>query len=218
MDITTKPATISKFGIQKWNEQEASLLDHLATVHVGLELAKEFGYGKLITLVSLIFQSLPSRYQWARSYVSSCTTADDVIRRLVELIEGGKELQLNSFMKCQRKRGEPLLAYFTRCCRIYAFSVGKTINDIESDPAAVQFLYQKCIDGMDTQICHEFIMRLENDIENEKLNLTKLSDAMIRVTRYNHSGDVNNVNSELQREITSLKADIAALKNQYNSY
>lgn len=212
-----KPATISKFGITKWNESETSLLDHLASVHIGLEIAKESGYDSLMVVTSLIFQSLPSRCQWTRSYVSGCTTADQIIRRLVELLEGGRELQLSSFMKCQRKRGEPLLEYFTRSSRIYAFSVGKAIGDIEEDPAAVQFLYQKCMEGMDSSISHEFTKRIENDMDSGKLTLSKLSDAMIRVTRYHRPGTVANMNHGLKEQIASLKADVAALTKQCSS-
>ena len=80
------------------------------------------------------------------------------------------------------------MEYFTRACRIYAFSVDKTIEALENDSAAVQFLYQKCMEGMDSSLSHEFTKRIENDMEDGKLTLTKLSDAMIRVTKFHRNG------------------------------
>ena len=71
--LTTKPATIGKFGIQKLCENETNLLDHLDSVHIGC--------------------------QWTHAYVSRYTSTDKIIHRLVELLEG-KEFQLGSFIKC----------------------------------------------------------------------------------------------------------------------
>ena len=177
-----KPATIGKFGIKVWNE-DSSLLDHMAQVAIGLEVAAESGHTALSVQKSLIFQSLPAKCQWTRSYVAGETTVEGIIRRIVTLLEGGRELQLHHFMKIQRKRNEPLLEFFTKIRRIYGFSVDKKDSDLESDPAAVSFMVQKMVEAMEESTAQEFTKRIESDLENGDLTFSKIADAIIRITR-----------------------------------
>lgn len=177
-----KPATIGKFGIKIWNE-ENSLLDHMAQVSVGLEVAAESGHDALSVQKSLIYQSLPTRCHWTRSYVSEETTVDGIIRRIITLLEGGKELQLHAFMKIQRMRNEPLLEFFTKIRRIYAFSVNKKDEALVNDQAAVSFMVQKMVEAMEEATAQEFTKRIESDLEQGKLTFGKIADAIIRITR-----------------------------------
>ena len=177
-----KPATITKFGIKVWNE-ENSLLDHMAQVSIGLEVAAESGHDALSVQKSLIYQSLPTRCHWTRSYVSEETTVDGIIRRIITLLEGGKELQLHAFMKIQRMRNEPLLEFFTKIRRIYAFSVNKKDETLVNDQAAVSFMVQKMVEAMEEATAQEFTKRIESDLEQGKLTFGKIADAIIRITR-----------------------------------
>ena len=177
-----KPATISKFCIKIWNE-ENSLLDHMAQVSVGLEVAAESGHDALSVQKSLIYQSLPTRCHWTRSYVSEETTVEGIIRRIITLLEGGKELQLHAFMKIQRMRNEPLLEFFTKIRRIYAFSVNKKDETLVNDQAAVSFMVQKMVEAMEEATAQEFTKRIESDLEQGKLTFGKIADAIIRITR-----------------------------------
>ena len=63
------------------------------------------------------------------------------------------------------------------------------------DSVAVRFLYQKCMDGIDSSLSHEFRKRIENDMEDGKLTITKLSDAMIRVNKFDRNGLVTPLSS-----------------------
>ena len=177
-----KPATIGKFGIKVWTE-ENSLLDHMAQVHIGLEVAAESGHNSLSVQKSLIYQSLPARCHWTRSYVADETTVEGIIRKIVTLLEGGRELQLHAFMKIQRKRNEPLLEFFTKIRRIYGFSVGKKDSELASDAAAVSFMVQKMVEAMEESTAQEFTKRIETDLENGQLTFGKIADAIIRITR-----------------------------------
>ena len=185
-----KPATIGKFGIKVWNE-DSSLLDHMAQVAIGLEVASESGHTALSVQKSLIFQSLPAKCQWTRSYVASETTVEGIIRRIVTLLEGGRELQLHHFMKIQRKRNEPLLEFFTKIRRIYGFSVDKKDSDLEADPAAVSFMVQKMVEAMEESTAQEFTKRIEADLESGALTFSKIADAIIRITRLAMKSNMN---------------------------
>ena len=182
MISTIKPATIGKFGIKVWTE-ENSLLDHMAQVAIGLEVAAESGHTTLSVQTSLIYQSLPARCQWTRSYIKEEKTLQGIIRKIVTLLEGGKELQLHAFMKIQRRRNEPLLEFFTKIRRIYGFSVGKEEKDLAKDNAAVSFMVQKMMEAMDESTSHEFTKRIEGDLEDGTLTFNKIADAIIRITR-----------------------------------
>ena len=177
-----KPATIGKFGIKVWNE-ENSLLDHMAQVAIGLEVASESGHNSLSVQKSLIYQSLPTKCHWTRSYVAEETTVEGIIRKIVTLLEGGRELQLHAFMKIQRKRNEPLLEFFTKIRRIYGFSVGKKDSELASDAAAVSFMVQKMVEAMEESTAQEFTKRIEADLEVGQLTFGKIADAIIRITR-----------------------------------
>ena len=60
------------------------------------------------------------------------------------------------------------------------------------DSVAVRFLYQKCMDGIDSSLSHEFRKRIENDMEDGKLTIT---DAMIRVNNFDRNGLVTPLSS-----------------------
>ena len=177
-----KPATIGKFGIKVWSEDNI-LLDHMAQVHIGLEVASESGHGSLSVQKSLIYQSLPAKCHWTRSYVADENTVEGIIRKIVTLLEGGRELQLHAFMKIQRKRSEPLLEFFTKIRRIYGFSVGKKDSELASDAAAVSLMVQKMVEAMEESTAQEFTKRIETDLEAGNLTFGKIADAIIRITR-----------------------------------
>ena len=211
MIATIKPATISKFGIKMWTE-ENSLLDHMAQVSIGLEVAAQSGHNALSVQKSLIFQSLPARCQWTRSYLENETTVDGIIRRIVTLLEGGKELQLHAFMKIQRRRDEPLLEFFTKIRRIYGFSVNKPEKDLSSDSAAVSFMVQKMIEAMEEGLAQEFTKRIEGDLEDGNLTFSKISDAIIRITRLSMK---NNISTGILAQVKSKRDEKCTKCNRH---
>ena len=51
------------------------------------------------------------------------------------------------------------------------------------------------MDGIESSLSHEFRKRIENDMEDGKLTITKLSDAMIRVNKFDRNGLVTPLSS-----------------------
>lgn len=199
MKSSIKPATIGKFGIKMWTE-ENSLLDHMAQVAIGLEVAAESGHTSLSVQTSLIYQ----RCQWTRSYIKEETTLQGIIRKIVTLLEGGKELQLHAFMKIQRRRNEPLLEFFTKIRRIYGFSVGKEEKDLAKDSAAVSFMVQKMMEAMDESTSHEFTKRIEGDLEDGTLTFNKIADPIIRITRLSMK---DNLSTGIMAQVKAKQVD-----------
>ena len=177
-----KPVLISKYGIPIWNESETTLIEHLSVVTMGLELAKENQVTKT-GLTSLLFQSLPQKYNWAREYLTADSEIDQRILQLIELLVGDKSQLISDFMKVQRRRDEQLLQYFTKLKRMYAYATNKQIKDLEKEAVAIQLLVQKLKDSMETIFSTEFSKRIEAKMDAGKLEMTDISVALMKISR-----------------------------------
>ena len=177
-----KPVLISKYGIPIWNESETTLIEHLSVVTMGLDLAKENEVTET-GLTSLLFQSLPQKYNWAREYLTADSVIDQKILQLIELLVGDKSQLISDFMKVQRRRDEQLLQYFTKLKRMYAYATNKQIKDLEKEAVAIQLLVQKLKDSMETIFSTEFSKRIEAKMDAGKLEMTDISVALMKISR-----------------------------------
>ena len=76
------------------------------------------------------------------------------------------------------------------------------------------------MDGIDSSLSNEFRKRIENDMKDGKLTITKLSDAIIRVNKFHRSELVTPLSSAqdpLTQQMVNLKARVAALKKHCSS-
>ena len=193
-----KPVSISKYGIPVWNESETTLLEHLSIVTMGLALAKENEVTSKTVLTSLVLQSLPQKYNWAREFLDTSLEVEKAIVRLVELLVGDKSQLLSDFMKVQRRRDEQLLQYFTKLRRMYAYATSKELNNLETDAVALQLLVQKLKDGMETVFSTEFTKRIETQLDAGSLTMTAVSNALMKIsTQMTQAGHLAPVSSNI---------------------
>ena len=179
-----KPVSISKYGIRIWNENETTLIEHFAMVMVGLEVAKDSGVTSEKSLLSLLFQSLPQKYAYAREYVSEKKNLSLVMSELVEILVGDRNRLLADFMKIQRLRNEPLLQYFTKLRRVYAYACNVALEDQESDQQVCRLMVQKLQDSMEISFQTEFEKKLDDEMTKGSLTMKKISLALISVSKF----------------------------------
>ena len=180
---SVKPGSISKYGIPVWSESETTLIEHLAIVNTGLALAKVHGVTEKTALMSLVFQSLPQKYNWAREFLDADKEVDEAMVYLIELLVGDTSQLLSDFMKVQRRRDEQLLQYFTKIRRMYAYATSKKVEELESDLVALKLIVQKLRDSMETVFATEFSKRIETKQDDNSLTMTFISVALMKTSR-----------------------------------
>ena len=179
-----KPVTISKYGIRVWCESQTTLIEHFAMVMVGLDVAKDSGVTSKKSLLSLLFQSLPQKYVYAREYVTESGDITKIMAELVEILVGDRNRLLADFMRIQRARSEPLLQYFTKLRRVYAYACNLDLEKQESDQQVCRLMVQKLQDSMESAHQAEFEKRLDEDMTEGTLTMKKISFSLIRVSKF----------------------------------
>ena len=177
-----KLVSIAKYGIRCWQEDECSLIEHLGAVALGLDVAREAGVTEKTLLMSLVFQSLPQKHSWAREFIDPSKEPEDAMVELVEVLVGDTSQLLSDFMKVQKKREEPLLQYFCKLRRTYAYASSKKMSDLEADQVACKLVVQKLRQCLEPNLAAEFSRRIESDAAANTLSMKKLSNVLLRVS------------------------------------
>ena len=177
-----KHVSIAKYGIRCWQEDDCSLIEHLGAVTVGLDVAREAGVTSKASLMSLVFQSLPQKHSWAREFIDPKKEPEEAMTELIEVLLGDTSQLLNDFMKVQKKRDEPLLQYFCKLRRTYAYASSKKMSELDSDQVACKLIVQKLKEALETNLAAELARRIELDAAGNNLTMKKLADVLLRIS------------------------------------
>ena len=177
-----KHVSIAKYGIRCWQEDDCSLIEHLGAVSVGLDVAREAGGTSKASLISLVFQSLPQKHSWAREFIDPKKEPEEAMTELIEVLLGDTSQLLNDFMKVQKKRDEPLLQYFCKLRRTYAYASSKKMSELNSDQVACKLIVQKLKEALETNLAAELSRRIELDAAGNNLTMKKLADVLLRIS------------------------------------
>jgi len=142
-------ASPSKFGMKMWTPLTSTIFQHLQSVKIGIQQAREQKLDDK-QIQNLVLMTLPPEHQYVIDFITEPDrqSIEVFLNKIVELLEGSKTEQLSNFLKAQRKPNEKILGFFSRMKNLYIHSTTKKETELEADVFGIRLIYQKCYEAM----------------------------------------------------------------------
>ena len=162
-ETTTKPWTLTHYGLRPWNPDTSSFLDYVICFRAALKGVASMPEDRYI---QLLFSALPAKYSYLMGAIPSDSKGnfEKVQQSLIRMIVGGHEKIFTEFISCQKRTHENMLEYYQRVVQFYCFSNkdSKNISDIENDPVAYKLIKDKISKAYPSRLVTEFKRKLES--------------------------------------------------------
>ena len=194
-----KPST---FGLTIWNPSTSDISSYMERVLKACKEAKEIG-AQEHQLIRLIMRSLPDRFEFVEGFVDKDKKSDhtEFAKEVVRILGAKTQRQMHDFITAQRKPGESILSYFSRILMLYKSSNNLTDDTWQSEKAHTSAIYTKIYDACYNSQKSELIRLADSDLEKGTLDIIKLKELLISVSKLAD----DKINAEVIQEVNVIK-------------
>ena len=154
-------------------------------------------------LIRLLMRSLPDKYNFMEYFVSEDkrSTYETFREELYKVLGNKIQNQMSSFITSQRRPGEHVLLFFFRIIMLYKSANNLKGDGWQNDPAHTCSVYSKLHDSLYPEGRAELIRRVDADLENNKLTITKLKKELTEVSKMSE----RKISAETMKSVNALK-------------